>query len=535
LTADATISLLDSPDVGRRRPVVLPALATGLFFAVVATLLLGLAVQPDLHRDENQFIASGAVLARQGLLPYRDYPYFHVPNLVFVYALIDRLTNHLLLGARLLSVSCAMAVAVMVFVFTFGTFNDRGGWVRWLLSAAAVVVMMGSRVYSYACGKAWNHDLPLMLSVAAFLCVVKGVRSRPAWKWLAASGFLMGLAAGTRLTYAPAACAMAAIALVAPNLTWRQRWGAWGIFTAAGLVSLTPSAICFALAPRQFVFGNVEFPALSTAIHTLEDTARQTAGHVLAMKLAAVMKQTVARGSNVFLFAAGAAVYVAARRRGIKMGVEVVYLLAIILFFWTAACLPTPTYMQYFYEALPFMVMHLALMTRTAFAGRALPWKSIGLLVFAMTIGFGPKVFAWQPEPAWQPYRAAMTSEFNGRWMPLEIHNLGVEMAGDMNSSGPVLTLQPTIALEGGLRIYPDFVTGVFAFRAAPTLPARRRVELDMVAPNDLPGLFAQSPPRAFLTSPDDSDVEAPFLDEAMRRHWTSRSIAGHLLWQDWR
>jgi hypothetical protein len=116
----------------------------------------------------------------------------------------------------------------------------------------------------------------------------------------------------------------------------------------------------------------------------------------------------------------------------------------------------------------------------------------------------------------------------------MEIHRLGTTVAGDMNSQGPVLTLQPTIALEGGLHIYPDFATGVFAFRAAPTLPANRRVALDMIAPNDLPRLFAASPPRAFLTSPDENDVEQPFLEEANRRHWTSRAMAGHLLWRDW-
>jgi hypothetical protein len=508
--------------------------ASVLFFLLVLTFLLALVLQPDLHRDENQFIASGALLARQGLMPYRDYPYFHVPNLVFVYALIDRLTDHLLLGARLLSLCCAMIVALMLFIYTFRVFDDRPVWTRWSLSAAVVVVMMSSRVYSYACGKAWNHDLPLMLSVAAFLCVCKAVRDRPLWRWLAAAGFMMGLAAGTRLTYVPAACAMAAIALIAPRLTWRQRIGAAGCYIAGGLVSLAPSAVCFAMAPRQFVFGNLQFPALSVAIHMLDDPARQTFTHIVLSKLAAVMKQTVARGSNVFLFAAGAAAYLAARRRGITMGVEVVYLLAIILFFWTAACLPTPTYMQYFYEPLPFMMMHLVLMTRTAFAGRALPWKSIGLLVLAMTVGLGPKLYAWQPEPGWQPYQVAMSAVLRGRWIPMEIHNLGVTVARDMGNDGPLLTVQPTIALEGGLHIYPQFATGVFAFRAAPTLPADRRIELDMISPNDLPRLLSQSPPRAFLTSHDDADVESPFLDYAKSRHWTSRELAGHFLWQDW-
>src|SRR5205085_8843685 len=69
---------------------------------VLAVLLLSRSMHHDLDHDEHQFVASAALLARRGLLPYRDYPYFHTPGLVFVYAAIFKTcTSHLLLGARL--------------------------------------------------------------------------------------------------------------------------------------------------------------------------------------------------------------------------------------------------------------------------------------------------------------------------------------------------------------------------------------------------------------------------------------------------
>ena len=72
------------------------------------------AIAKDYFRDENQFIASGKLLQSAGLLPYRDYPYFHLPNLVFVYALIDCFTEFSHLGARVFSVVCAWMMLVLL-------------------------------------------------------------------------------------------------------------------------------------------------------------------------------------------------------------------------------------------------------------------------------------------------------------------------------------------------------------------------------------------------------------------------------------
>ncbi len=69
--------------------------------------LFTIAMTRGVSVDEHQFVASGAILAREGALPYRDYPYFHTPVLCFVYALLFLSTDHLLLAARILSVFCA--------------------------------------------------------------------------------------------------------------------------------------------------------------------------------------------------------------------------------------------------------------------------------------------------------------------------------------------------------------------------------------------------------------------------------------------
>src|SRR5438034_5137887 len=79
-----------------------------VFFGGVSLLLLAQSLLKPLDHDENQFVASGWLIARAGLLPYRDFPYFHLPYLSLVYALPFLVTNYLLLTARLISAGAAL-------------------------------------------------------------------------------------------------------------------------------------------------------------------------------------------------------------------------------------------------------------------------------------------------------------------------------------------------------------------------------------------------------------------------------------------
>src|SRR4030067_3049580 len=92
-------------------------LLIGILFVGSFLLIWSRAMQRGYNRDENQFVASGELLAEQTLLPYRDYPYFHMPNLIFVYALGDKVTDYGWVGARAVSVVFSMAILLFVFLF----------------------------------------------------------------------------------------------------------------------------------------------------------------------------------------------------------------------------------------------------------------------------------------------------------------------------------------------------------------------------------------------------------------------------------
>ena len=72
-----------------------------------------------LNHDEYQFVAGGELLAERGLLPYRDYPFLHMPYMVFANALVFRLTEVDFLAARLLTAACGLASAGLLFHFVF--------------------------------------------------------------------------------------------------------------------------------------------------------------------------------------------------------------------------------------------------------------------------------------------------------------------------------------------------------------------------------------------------------------------------------
>ena len=66
---------------------IIKRLVATAFYLLVLGLLLSRTVSQVVSHDENQFIAAGQMLADHGWVPYRDYPYTHMPYAVVLYAL----------------------------------------------------------------------------------------------------------------------------------------------------------------------------------------------------------------------------------------------------------------------------------------------------------------------------------------------------------------------------------------------------------------------------------------------------------------
>src|SRR4029077_7754887 len=94
----------------------------------------------ELNRDEEQFISAGALFARHGYLPYLDYPYFHVPNLDYIYVVLFTQSNHLLLTARAFNILCAWLTLLLIFWLSARLFKNAPA-ARWSVAILATVAL----------------------------------------------------------------------------------------------------------------------------------------------------------------------------------------------------------------------------------------------------------------------------------------------------------------------------------------------------------------------------------------------------------
>src|SRR5579862_7819198 len=81
---------------------------------LLLVLLFGRSMMRNFDMDEHQFVAPGVFLADHGLLPYRDYPYFHMPHLVYLGGAATAWIPYKLLAGRMISVLCGWGTLLLL-------------------------------------------------------------------------------------------------------------------------------------------------------------------------------------------------------------------------------------------------------------------------------------------------------------------------------------------------------------------------------------------------------------------------------------
>jgi 4-amino-4-deoxy-L-arabinose transferase-like glycosyltransferase len=286
--------------------------ATGALFAASFVLLLGLNLHRELNHDEHQFIASAALIARAGLTPYADFPYFHTPLLSYLYALLFSTFDALLLSSRVVSVILGWLALVVVFGVAWRRFAVLAPWARWRAASLAALWLLALPVFAYTGGRAWNHDLPTLLLLLAVVAFNQAITRRRQTGWLLLCGALIGLAAATRLSFALAGIVVFGAAWLAPAAAPRQRV-IHALAVAAGGLLATLVALAPALRdPAALWFGNVGYIQLNARYYAA--TAYGDA-MTLAGKLRYFGDLLVAVPTNLLVFTAlGVGVVAAARR-----------------------------------------------------------------------------------------------------------------------------------------------------------------------------------------------------------------------------
>lgn len=504
-----------------------PRVLAALFFLAVFLLLLGAGMQKPLDHDEHQFVAGGALLADRLLLPYRDYPYFHVPNLTFIYAALFAVTDYHLLAARLFSILCAWLTVGVVFSLALRLFSRLPPLPRFFIAAGAGVLLLTNPLFTYTSGKAWNHDLPVLLTLLALAAYSHGARQEEGRRGAFLSGLLVGLAAGTRLSFALVILPFLGLLLWYPGHAGRRRGRLVGSFGLGLFLALLPSLALGALAPRQFLFGNLDYARYNTLYRREMGFAEGDVSAIamsLAGKLSYLARYVVSAPGNLLLllsFLFFALALNAPNRWQGPYRLELTLLLLLVPFLLLGSFAPTPAFFQYFYAPVPFLLLG-ALYGMANLPGQEARGKwSLVLLAHVVILAgaYGVK-----------SYENVKNLLAPGNWLPVQAHQTGVEIAAVVGQ-GRVLTLAPLFPLEGGAQIYEQFATGAFAWRVAPLVSASDRQAMGMVSADELTGLLRAQPPDAILVGYE-GELERPFVEYAEAGGYRPLTLAGgKVLW----
>lgn len=208
----------------------------------------------NLNQDEGWYLYAAQRVA-EGAMPYRDFFFTQGPVMPYVYGALEKIWAPLgVMGGRLLTVFFGILSCISTaFLARCTVSRDR---------AFATTVMGGAlaccnvyHVYFTTIPK--TYALASCLIMIGYVLLSMGARGHtkyPTWVLVTcslASGFLIALAAGTRLSMG----LLLPITAVAMMVTWRQTGKTWLWFSVGGSLGLALVYLpALFYAPKEFIF-----------------------------------------------------------------------------------------------------------------------------------------------------------------------------------------------------------------------------------------------------------------------------------------
>ena len=483
-----------------------------IFLAALALAILANSMTKPLGRDEHMYCTAGALLA-QGKMIYRDFSYVaQMPYHPLLCALLYRALNttrYLLVG-RIFSVACDILLVVCIvgiYRRIFDAFPASG----MLLGLAAAVLYVFNPFVDYANGFAWNHDavfLCVVLSFWLFISIDFEQKSRY-WR-IAVIGALLTLATCMRVTTALAQLLFFVILLLRPAQSIKYRLRTLLPFLAGTACVLIWPLWIVASAPRAVYLNLFWIPMLNS------EWLRRI-GMVFGKLDMVFVAITTPGYPLLILMAIQLWVTVALLRRKVKISNVTNLMLAVLLpvVFFIIALLPPTMWKQYLAMPAPFLVVSFAYpllyLRKLADIPSNNKYFQIARLLIAacvvVSVSLWPVVL-----------RRIPTLAHPRRWVPARLHSVSQDIAERAKGPGPILTLAPLYALEGGGNIYDEFSSGPFVYRIADYMRPSDREIAKAAGPEILPLLLEKSPPGAIILGAERKAYEAPFL-EAVAAH----------------
>ena len=481
----------------------LPTIVAALFLVFLAMVVYGHSVGESLNRDEHQFLAPALLLAREGLLPYRDVALFHQPYTILLQAALAGPGDSPLLVARLISATAAFLTALLIFAIAIHAAKNQPPWIRLAGAVALVTLWFGSELFTDSSGRIWNHDLPTLFALLGF-SIVLIVENPRSWHWLLA-GLFAGLAVGGRLTMAPFAALLPLSALLCLRWPFRRRLtlgllGGLGVFLA-----FLPSLWLYLQSPAGYLFGNFEFPRLPLLA---EDNERILKTISPWRKLRFFFKEVFRDNLPLALALIGVLVFhFRAVRFDKKTALTWIFLALALL---AGAFAPTRYEMQHFYIVAPLAALLAAWHLR-----KCPRWLPLVLLAASLLNLFWARDVL---KTAGQLFRP-------DEWDISRLHKDALDLRRHV-TTGKILTLAPITPMEAGLSVYPQLATGRFGWRFGYLVAPDRRQKLGLLAETELKTVLDADPPAGILTGVEDEKLEKAFLRYAQLGNYRPVAIS---------
>lgn len=202
-----------------------------------------------LNQDEGWYLYA-ALEQSAGRMPYRDFFFSQGPFMPVVYGLLAPLWAPWgLLGGRLLTVGFGLgACGLTALLAAQAAPKPR----RWAAATTAWLLTAGNVYHGYFTTIPKTYALASLLLLSGILALSRLPR-RHRMRWAAAGGFLMALAACTRLSLG-VALPVAGLVLLAQHRRYPRAWLGFGLGGMAGLGLLLGPVLL--RAPEPFLFAN---------------------------------------------------------------------------------------------------------------------------------------------------------------------------------------------------------------------------------------------------------------------------------------
>ncbi len=488
-----------------------------LILTFLSLVILSNSMTKPVGRDEHMY-CTGAVLLSQGKMIYRDFSYVaQLPYHPLLYAILYKVLNttrYLLVG-RLVSVVSDMLVMlciVAIYRYVFSSYRIWGV----LFGLCAAVLYVYNPVVDYANGYAWNNDVVVLCVALSFLLFVTIDLKRKEKNWrIAAIGTLLTMATFMRMTTVVVELLFLIMLLSLPAKNVKERIRTIIPFLiAAAIVSIYPVFV-IAHAPKAS-FINI------FRIHTLNSEWLRQIGTVHNKFGLTSICLTLPGYFVLLIITAYLIIALVLLRHKLKISRGRCALLAGFLpaiFFVVALSLPT-IWRQYFAPPVPFLIISFAypLAFLTELSSRQA--SKIFVIIGVALVIFGVLVVITTGTHITERIPACIVPE---AWVPMEVHNIAMDIAEKTKEPKLVLTTAPLFALEGGCEIYTEFSAGVFAYRIGELMSDRERHITNTVGPKNLGEMVKQSPPSAIIVGIEPSYFS--YLEEPLE------SLAG----ADWK